>query len=284
MHTATRMDGKVLSLRIQDDLKARIAAHGLRPKLIIFQVGHHEASNIYIQRKKLYGASIGADVEHQLYEDSTPVSEIQKSIVEANADTRVHGIIIQLPLPVQWNASELISCIDPCKDVDCLTAQNSKLLFDEQPRYIPATTKGIVSLLKAYEISIEGKRVTVIGRSALVGKPTALVFMQHDATVTVCHTKTQSLNEETRRAHIIISATGQAGLITKEHVCEGQVIVDVGISAVTNHGIRTIKGDVRFDEVASIVSHITPVPGGVGPMTIASLFENVVQSAEAASM
>lgn len=238
---------------------------------------------MYIRRKKLYGESLGIVVEHVHFSEQHPVEEIEASIDAANNDASVHGIIIQLPVPSSYNAFELISRIHPAKDVDCLTPYNTALLVNERPQFIPATTKGICSLLDAYHIDVAGKHVTIVGRSALVGKPTAHALLKRDATVTVCHKKTHELHIETSRADIVIVAAGHRNLITQHFVKSGQVIIDVGINAYTIDSVTRIVGDVAYDEVSAIVDYITPVPGGVGPMTIASLFQNVVEASSTPS-
>ena len=228
----------------------------------------------------------------------------QLSILNSQFD--VTGIIVQLPIPIHLDKDAIIDAIDPKKDVDGLTSTNLKLLWENKSEgYLPATTKGILTLCDFYKIPTGAKKVVVVGRSFLVGKPTALAFLNHDATVTVCHKETRNLKAETRNADILVVAVGKPNLITKDHVKPGQVVIDVGINVVngqhprgeiktkpgehpggekglskpeTEPSNRRIVGDVDFDNVSKIVQAITPVPGGIGPMTVASLFENLLEA------
>lgn len=277
--TVLILDGKKLSTELAGKLAEKISSLSVQPKLVIIQVGDHPESNTYIKNKKLFGEKIGAVVLHKKFSASTPQAEVLADIAVQNADAAVHGIIVQLPLPVGFDTSAIIEAIDPSKDVDGMTSKNVKALYEGAEGFVPATTKGITLLLEQYNIDPVGKKVVVVGHSVLVGKPTALAMLNLGATVTVCHSQTRNLAEETRQADILIVAVGQPGLITKEFVKSGQIVIDIGINVTEVEGKKKIHGDVDFENVKEIVAAITPVPGGVGPMTIVSLFENLLKVA-----
>jgi len=288
--SATILDGKKLNEKIAAKLKAEISRLRSKPKLVIIQVGDLAESNAYIGRKIKFGEKIGAIVEHKKFPGKITQKELQTMIYKLNTDSMVHGVIVQMPLPKYINRDEIIDAIDPAKDVDGLTSRNLKLLWEAKGEgFIPATTKGVISLLDEYKIPIEGEHVVMVGRSFLVGKPTFLAFLNRDATVTVCHRHTKNLKQETRNADILIVAAGKANLIGKEHVSKNQVVVDVGINVINQPENRnqkpeteisgtTLVGDVKFEEVVKIVKAISPVPGGAGPMTVASLFQNLLEA------
>jgi methylenetetrahydrofolate dehydrogenase (NADP+)/methenyltetrahydrofolate cyclohydrolase len=276
------LDGKKLSESLAGKLVERIAKAKFKalapadPKLVIIQVGTLEESNTYIKKKRLFAEKIGVQVVHKQYGNSTPENDIVSDIAKYNSDPSVHGIMVQLPLPTGMNTDKILEAIDGKKDVDGLTALNTKLLFDGQTAFISATTKGVMTMLHHYKINLAGKRAVVVGDSILVGRPTAFALLNEGATVTVCHSRTKNLPEETKRADILVVAVGKPHLITSKHVSRGQVIIDVGIN-VTKKGL---VGDVDFNKVKGIVKAITPVPGGVGPMTVYSLFDNLVSAYE----
>lgn len=279
---AILLNGKKLSQLIAEDLKKKISLESQVKTLVIIQIGDVAESNIYIDRKKKFGAHIGVTVIHKQYEETVSEDTVISDIQIYNTDTSVHGIILQLPIPDHIDKNKIIESILPNKDVDGLTATNVKHLYtDDAKGFIPATTRGIISLLEHHDISISGKKVVIVGRSTLVSKPTALLCVSKDATVTICHSKTKNLQDETKKADILIVATGHKHLITKEYVSEQQVIIDVGINALEDvDGERSIVGDVDFEHIKDTAYAITPVPGGVGPMTVASLFQNVVEGYE----
>jgi methylenetetrahydrofolate dehydrogenase (NADP+)/methenyltetrahydrofolate cyclohydrolase len=253
--------------------------------LVIIQVGDKAESNTYIKQKKLFGEKIGAKVVHMQFPETVTQHVVTAEIDRLNQDQNVTGIIVQLPLPVHLHAQPIIDAIEPKKDVDGLTATNTKKLMYGEKGIVPATTRGIISLLKENNISIAGKKVVIIGRSNLVGKPTALAMLNENATVTVCHKHTQNIQAESKQADILIVAAGAPKLVTTEYTNPQQVIIDVGITSeqYTNEKgelVKKIIGDVDFDAVQDKVAAITPVPGGVGPMTVVSLFENLVEAAE----
>lgn len=267
------LDGKkvrdILAGKIQSDLKKLHA----KPKLAIVQVGDNPASSLYIKQKKAFGEKLGFLVEHIHLAEKISETDVLIKIKKLNSNKNIHGIILQLPLPKHINTRNLIESIAPQKDIDGLHSKNlSALMTHSEGGFIPATTKGILSLLDFYKIPIEGKKVTVVGRSLLVGAPTALAFLNRNATTTVCHRKTKNLKDEVKKADIVVVAIGNPEFITKSFVKKGQIIVDVGITRTP----QGILGDVDFLPVSKIVKAITPVPGGVGPMTVLSLFENLL--------
>ncbi|MFA6094808.1 MAG: bifunctional 5,10-methylenetetrahydrofolate dehydrogenase/5,10-methenyltetrahydrofolate cyclohydrolase [Candidatus Paceibacterota bacterium] len=278
---AILIDGKAESVKIQEALIKRAATLSVTPRLVIIQIGSADDANIYIQRKKKYGEGLGVIVDHVQYDVSTDEDTIVEGISSYNSDPTVHGIIVQLPVPKKFNTIRCVNTISPGKDVDGLTRVNRAMLLEgDAEATIPATTKGILKLLGSVGVTLEGKRVVLVGRSSLVGKPTAIACLNRNATVTMCHSYTKNLLEETRRADVVIVATGSPRLITEKHVTSGQVIIDVGINRIETESGKKIVGDVDTEAVGKIVDMLTPVPGGVGPMTVACLFENLIETAE----
>lgn len=272
---AKLLDGKIVRDKIAQELSSKLQQLIAKPRLVIIQVGDSPESNTYIEQKIKFGEKIGANVKHLKLPEDVTEKTLNFNITNFNSEKSINGIIVQLPIPQNLDKDKIIETIDPAKDVDGLHSVNLKKLMENDPTgFMPATTKGILSLLEHYQINPSGKHIVVLGRSTLVGKPTALAFLNLDATVTVCHSKTRDLPAITQSADILISAVGKPGLITKNHVRPGQVIVDVGTTVVNGK----LKGDVDFDEVSKIVDWISPVPGGVGPMTVASLFQNLLQA------
>jgi len=279
------LDGKALNEKIAEELSVQVAKLDPKPKLVIIQVGDVPESNAYIGRKIKFGEKIGAIVDHQKFPEDVTQGKLQSTILALNTDSSVHGIIVQLPIPKHLDKDAVIDSIDPKKDVDGQTAVNLKHLWEgKKGGFVPATTKGVITILDHYKIPVDRQNVVVVGRSSLVGKPTALAFLQRDATVTICHKATKNLPAYTKAADIIAVAVGKPNLIGKEHVTKNQTIIDVGINAVEPEqtGSDPVKnrliGDVNFNEVKDIVGAITPVPGGVGPMTVASLFQNLLEA------
>lgn len=273
------LDGKVVRDEIAQDLKSIIYNLKSKPRLVIIQVGDNPQSNAYIGQKIKFGEKIGAIVELKKFPADVSQKDLEIKIQNLNSDSSVHGIIIQIPIPTHLDKDTLIDLINWRKDVDGLSAISLKLLSEGNPAgYVPATTKGVLTLLGHYKIPVAGKKVVIVGRSFLVGKPTALAMLNRDATITICHSKTVDLKAETKNADILIVAIGKPNLIGKEHVSPKQIIIDVGINVEEKDGNRRLVGDVNFDDVSKIVSAITPVPGGIGPMTVASLFENLLEA------
>ncbi len=271
------LDGKVVRDNIMDSLRTFVAslAEEKIPALSIIQIGANPASSSYIRGKIAFGKSIGVPIIFTQFQSSVSEEKVIELIMKQNGDPSVGGIIVQLPLPPHVNKDSLIEAIHPLKDVDGLHSVNIKKLWENNPSgMVPATTRGIFSLLGFYQVPLEGKRVLVIGRSTLVGKPTAIAFLNHNATVTVAHSKSKDLEKLCKEADIIISATGMARLIGKMHVKKEHIIVDVGIVSDSE---GNLAGDVYYDEVFPLVCAVSPVPGGVGPLTVASLFQNLLK-------
>ena len=271
------MDGKKLRDKILEELKIKLANLRLVPKLVVISVGDDPASKIYVNNKKKYAEKIGIEaVILKLPEDVTTDALLDR-IDALNRDPAVTAILVQLPLPVHINKLDILSAILPEKDVDGFTPYNSGLLFSGAKHYAyPATPRGILRLLDEYNIELDGKHVVVVGRSNIVGKPLAQMMLNRNATVTVCHSHTKNLAEITKTADILVSAAG--GKIIEDNMLKSNcVVIDVGIFRDDNGKLR---GDVNFETVSKIASHITPVPGGVGPMTIASLMLNTVDLLE----
>lgn len=261
------LDGKALSLRCAEKLATQVKRLKTKPKLVIVQVGSKEESNTYIKHKLKFAEKIGAIAEHRIFPETVSETRVLKEIERLNTDKAVHGIIVQLPLPSHLDVRVISSAVLLEKAVD------------GSPFFVPATTRGILTLLEHYKIPVAGKKAVVVGRSELVGKPTALSLLNRGATVTVCHSQTKNLTEETKRADILVVAVGKPKLIGLKHVSKRQVVIDVGINP-TSHKLRgaSVAGDVDFEKVSKIVKAISPVPGGVGPMTVASLFENLLDA------
>lgn len=267
------LSGKIIKEKIKDELRQKVASFRVPPTLAIIQVGDRPESNIYINQKQKFGEAIGVNVLKISFPENVSQEEIYKKIENLNHDEKVKGIIVQLPIPKHLDKRIILDAIDFEKDVDGLgTIQSGFLSTKDKKTILPATTRGVMTLLDYYEIELVGKNVVVVGRSDLVGKPIALACLHRNATVTICHSHTKNLSDVTRNANIIIAACGIPKIITGDFVREGQVVVDVGIHK-TESGLC---GDVDFEDVKDIVSAISPVPGGVGPLTVASLFQNLV--------
>jgi len=267
------LNGKIVRDSLVESLKDSVNKLYKKPRLAIVQVGNRADSTTFINAKKSFATKIGIEVEHFNYKEDIRESDLIIEINKMNQDDKITGIIVQLPLPISLDREHVINAIDPKKDADGLTAQNVQYLHNgRNDAIIPATARGIKELLNYYHIDLFGKNVVVIGRSSLVGRPVSQVCLNENATVTVCHSKTRDLKEITKRADIVIVAIGKPHLIDREYIREGQIVIDIGISK-TEQGI---KGDVDFDSVKDIVKAITPVPGGVGPMTVLGLFQNVL--------
>ncbi|MDO8589910.1 MAG: bifunctional 5,10-methylenetetrahydrofolate dehydrogenase/5,10-methenyltetrahydrofolate cyclohydrolase [bacterium] len=270
------LDGKKLSQSLALKLLKKIKKLPRKPKLVIIQIGDLKESNTYIRNKKNFAERIGVETIHKRYPNSVKESQIISYILKSNRDSSVHGIMVQLPAPKNFLIEKVLESIDPQKDVDGLTAVNTKHLFDNNEAFIPATAKGIVDLLEEYKIKLAGKRIVIVGQSSLVGRPAMLALLNKGATVTMCHKNTRNLEKETKRADILITAVGHPKLITTKHVSRNQIVVDIGINITKN---KKIVGDVDYEKVSKVVKAITPVPGGVGPMTVASLFQNLIKAA-----
>ncbi len=256
-------------------LKSDFKNLGFIPCLAIVQVGSRPDSNAFIKAKKSLANKLEINEKHIQLEEGISTTEIIEVIQGLNTDNSINGIIVQLPLPSHINAYEVIESIDPKKDVDAMTSVNIKSwILGKGECLWPATARGLIEMFEYYDIDLKGKNVVVIGRSLLVGKPIAMMCLSKNATVTVCHSKTLSIREKTKNADIVIVATGHKKLLTVDYVKAGQIIIDIGISKNDDGGL---VGDVDFAPVSNVVGAITPVPGGVGPMTVLGLFENLLQ-------
>ena len=272
------IDGKAISAQIKEELKEKVAKmkeERMEVTLAVIQVGNDPASSVYVGNKKKACAYIGIrSLAYELEED-TSQEDLLALIEELNGRKDVNGILVQLPLPGHIDEDTVIRAISPKKDVDGFHPQSVGVLCIGQPGFVSCTPAGIIQLLKRSGIGIEGKECVVIGRSNIVGKPMALLLLRENATVTVAHSRTKDLKEVAKRADILIVAVGRPKMITKEYIKEGAVVIDVGIH---RNEENKLCGDVDYEDVSPVCSAITPVPGGVGPMTIAMLMNNCVES------
>lgn len=270
-----RIDGKQISAQIKDELKERVEKENLEVTLAVIQVGNDPASTVYVGNKKKACEYIGIrSLAYELPEE-TPEEELLQLIKKLNDRDDVNGILVQLPLPAHMDEDKVIQTISPKKDVDGFHPQSVGALSIGQPGFVSCTPAGVIQLLKRTGVEINGKECVIVGRSNIVGKPMALLMLRENATVTVCHSHTKDLKEVTKRADILIVAIGKPKFITKEYVKDGAVVIDVGIHRGAD---GKLCGDVDYDDVAPITHAITPVPGGVGPMTIAMLMNNCVEA------
>ena len=275
---AQLIDGKTIATQIKEELKEKVAglrAAGTEVTLAVIQVGNDPASSVYVGNKKKACEYIGIrSLAYELPEETTE-KELLELIEELNERKDVNGILVQLPLPKHIDEEKILNTISPLKDVDGFHPQNVGALCIGQPGFVSCTPAGIIQLLKRSGIEIRGKECVVIGRSNIVGKPMALLLLRENGTVTITHSRTRDLKEVTRRADILVVAIGKPKMITADYVKEGAVVIDVGIHRNENN---KLCGDVDFESVEPLCSAITPVPGGVGPMTIAMLMNNCVES------
>lgn len=268
------LDGKEARAHYLPILQERIKALSFTPCLVIIQVGNRPDSTAFIKAKRNLASKIGVKELHIQLDEKVSQYELITAIRKYNQDTEVHGIILQLPLPIHIDPESVIESIDPRKDVDGLTSYHMKRLIDgKESSIMTATARGIKQILQYYHISLFGKKVVVVGRSTLVGKPTALMCLNENATVTICHSKTVDLEKETKNADILIVAIGKPNFIDNRHLKKNQIVIDVGINKLDD---GKIVGDVKHDSARELVAMITPVPGGVGQMTVLALFENLV--------
>ena len=275
---ANIIDGKQISKDIKEELKAEVAslaAQGRKCCLAVIQVGNDPASSVYVGNKKKACAYVGIEsLAYELPEETTE-EELLTIIDKLNKDADVHGILCQLPLPKHINEDHVIKAISPKKDVDGFHPQNVGALVIGEKGFVSCAPAGIIQLLKRSNIEMDGKHCVVVGRSNIVGKPMSLLMLRENATVTICHSHTRNLKEICKEADILIVAIGKPQFIGKEYVKDGAVVIDVGIHRDENN---KLCGDVKYDEVEPVASYITPVPGGVGPMTIAMLMHNCVEA------
>jgi methylenetetrahydrofolate dehydrogenase (NADP+)/methenyltetrahydrofolate cyclohydrolase len=274
------IDGKALAAKIRgkmaDEVKA-LEAKGIKPGLAVVLVGDDPASRVYVSMKEKACAEAGMlSVEHKLAAD-TPEAELLTLINRLNNDPAIHGILVQLPLPKQIDESKVIEAISPAKDVDGFHPYNAGRLLTGKPLFQPCTPYGVMVMLEDEGVDLTGKEVVVVGRSNIVGKPVAVMCLQKHATVTICHSRTKNLAEQVGKADVLIAAVGQPEMIKGEWIKEGAIVIDVGVNRV---GEKKLVGDVEFEAASKRASAITPVPGGVGPMTITMLLYNTLESAK----
>lgn len=265
------IDGKKISLELKDKLKSEVELFKIKPTLVVISVGNDPASQVYVNQKEKCALDIGINYKHLKY-DKINEDDLIKVIYELNNDYSVDGIIVQLPLIDGLNSNRIINEISPSKDVDGLTYLNAGKLLNNENCLVSCTPKGIMYLLKHENISLEGKNIVIIGRSNLVGKPMFNLLINENATVTLCHSKTKNIINYTKHADIIIVAVGKKHFLTSEMIKKNSIIIDVGI----NRENDKLYGDVLFDDVIKKVKKITPVPKGVGPMTVVMLMDNVI--------
>ena len=274
------IDGKKIAADIKKELRAEIEAlekSNITPGLAVIVVGSDPASAVYVRNKKKAALDLGIYSEVFELEEDTKEEKLLALIDKLNKDGKIHGILVQLPLPKHISEERIILAISPQKDVDCFHPKNVGKVITGGAKVFPCTPAGIIELLKRSDIEISGRNCVVIGRSNIVGKPMALMMLENSATVTICHSKTNNLASHTKEADIIIAAVGKAKMVTADMIKEGAVIIDVGINRMPD---GKLAGDVDFDGVLEKVSAITPVPGGVGPMTIAILMKNTINIAK----
>ena len=276
--TMEKMDGKALSLLIETDIKNNVldyVSKGYRnPKLVVLLIGDNPASVTYVKNKEKACERVGIKSEVFRMTSEVSTEDVLKVVKQLNNDNTVDGILVQLPIPKHLDVNTIIESLDPNKDVDGLHSNNIAKLYANQDGFVPCTPRGIMTLLKHYNIEVSGKHAVVIGRSALVGRPVAQLLLNENATVTVCHSKTRNLTQITQMADIVVVAIGKDKFLTQEHVHHANAIIDVGINRVNDK----LVGDVDYDALIDKVDYMTPVPGGVGPMTIVSLLENTMKS------
>jgi methylenetetrahydrofolate dehydrogenase (NADP+)/methenyltetrahydrofolate cyclohydrolase len=297
--TAALLDGAATARAIKDELRADIASLAARrvtPGLGVLLVGDDPASAVYVRSKTRACEELGLHHETAALPASASTLEVMARVADYNRRAEIDGILVQLPLPPQVDADKVLRLVDPAKDVDGFHPENVGLLVQKRPRYVACTPAGIMELLRREDIPVAGKRAVVVGRSDIVGKPMALLLLHADATVTICHSKTRDLASVTREADVLVAAIGRAGLLRAEHVKPGAVVVDVGMNRVEDIALArelageeraeqvsrkgyVLVGDVHAPSVREVAAALTPVPGGVGPLTIAMLMKNTVHAA-----
>jgi methylenetetrahydrofolate dehydrogenase (NADP+)/methenyltetrahydrofolate cyclohydrolase len=279
---ATIISGKEVAKKLKDNLKTEVdalKADGINPCLAVVIVGNDPASRVYVNNKKKACEEIGVkSIEFALPEETTE-DELLKLIDKLNKDSEVNGILVQLPLPGHINEEKIIIAIDPVKDVDAFHPVNVGKIMTGNPEFLPCTPAGVMRLIAETGIDVAGKECVVVGRSNIVGKPQAMLLLAKNGTVTICHSKTKNLEEVCRRADILVVAVGRPEIIKGSAIKPGAVVIDVGTNRVEREG-KKLVGDVEFSSASEVASYITPVPGGVGPMTIAVLMENTVKAAK----
>lgn len=299
--TAKIIDGKAIAAQTESDLRARISAlsdRGIQPKLVAVRVGEDSASEIYVRNKARKAEELGLAGEVLHFDETLPEEALLAEVARLNRDDSVDGILVQLPLPRHIHAQRVLESIDPAKDVDGFHPMNVGRLQIGQPTLVPCTPAGVMRLIDSTGVALSGARAVVVGRSEIVGKPAAMLLLQRHATVTICHSRTKDLGEVVRQGEIVVAATGKPGLIQPEMIRPGAVVIDVGMNRLQKTDPAAellgekkrrilaergsvLVGDVELEGAAGVAGWITPVPGGVGPMTIAMLMVNTVAAAEA---
>lgn len=269
------IDGKAVSQRVKDEIRAEIERDGLEIGLAVVIVGNNQASRVYVNNKKKACEVCGIKSYEYALPEETTEQELLELVDTLNNDKNINGILVQLPLPKQINEEKIIERISPLKDVDAFHAVNVGKIMIGNYAFLPCTPAGVMELIHSTRTEISGKECVVIGRSNIVGKPMAMLLLHENATVTICHSRTKNLAEVCRRADILVSAVGRADFVTADMVKDGAVVIDVGMN---RNAENKLCGDVKYDEVEPKASFITPVPGGVGPMTIAMLMKNTLMA------
>jgi len=270
------IDGKSVALAVEQEVAAAISRLGISPGLVAVRVGNDPASEVYVRNKARKARELGLEGTELIFPETMPEEELLAEVARLNGDDAVDGILVQLPLPRQIDPKKVIDAIDPAKDVDGFHPINVGMLHLGRPALVPCTPAGVIRLIESTGEAIEGKHAVVIGRSDIVGKPVAALLLQRNATVTICHSRTRGLEAVAREADILIAAIGKARFVSAEMIKPGAIVIDVGINRVDGK----LTGDVDFAAAKEIAGWITPVPGGVGPMTIAMLMKNTVTAAE----
>ena len=282
--TAQILDGNALAQKLRASFRQeadQLAAQGIRPGLAVILVGEDPASQVYVRNKVNACAQAGFHSEKHSYPADVEAATVFAKIAELNADPAIHGILVQLPLPKHFDADAVLEAIAPEKDVDGFRAENVGALMQGKPCFIPCTPYGAMKFFEDAGITLRGKEAVIVGRSNIVGKPMAMLLMHAGATVTICHSQTQDLKAHCRRADILVAAIGKPKMITGDMVKPGAVVIDVGINRLPDGpDAGKLCGDVDFDSAKEVASYITPVPGGVGPMTITMLLANTLESAQ----
>jgi methylenetetrahydrofolate dehydrogenase (NADP+)/methenyltetrahydrofolate cyclohydrolase len=278
--SARIIDGKALAAEVRAEVKSKVAAlaqRGIRPGLAVVLAGDDPASKVYVRNKARACEEVGLRSQQIDYPASVTQEELMACIRKLNADAAVHGILVQLPLPKQIDSARILEAVSPAKDVDGFHAESMGALVAGAPGFVPCTPAGVMRMLEHARVPLAGCRAVVLGRSNIVGKPVSLLLLQKDATVTICHSKTRDLAALTREADVLVAAIGRPKLVTASMVKPGACVIDVGINRMPD---GSLAGDVDYAAVKEIAGWITPVPGGVGPMTIAMLLENCILAAQ----
>jgi len=283
MSSARILDGNALSAAVRARLAERAAAlrlRGVHPCLAVILVGEDPASSVYVRNKVNACEKAGLRSLRDVYPADTDPAAVFARIAELNADPAVHGILVQLPLPKQFDSDAVLEAISPQKDVDGFHAENVGALMQGKPRFISCTPYGIMEMLRSEKVVIKGAEAVIVGRSNIVGKPMAMLLLQQSATVTICHSQTRDLKSHTLRADILVAAVGKAKMISGDMIKPGATVIDVGINRLPAEQGGKLCGDVDFESAREVAGLITPVPGGVGPMTITMLLANTIEAAE----